>query len=407
MLRHLPSFLAVFAVVAASFGHQNSGARAAPELPPGERVLWIDPGDSSLFDFKYGPGGRDGQPRPPFHFIDEDMSGTSPKVNVMDARGRTWNVKWGPEVSSSTFCTRLVWACGYYAEPEYFVRLGRIEGAHDLKRAKSYVSKDGYFMGARFQLRTGLPKFLDGQSWAWTNNPFLHTRELQGLKILMLLVSNWDTKDARDEAHGRMDSNLSIFVDDSTGVRRYLYADSDWGATLGKWGNLLTWDRWNCEGFAEQTPSFVKGVHNGWLQWGFNGKHRKDMTGDISIYDVQWILQYLGRITDAQIRIGLEASGATPEEVECYSKSLRERIEQLQQAAAQAPAQSVNAAARRQVAFRHPGIAKKRDSSSAFLTGRWGCCGRRTAPRPPSVRARGCFPGRCIRIVRRQGSIAT
>jgi hypothetical protein len=45
------------------------------------------------------------------------------------------------------------------------------------------------------------------------------------------------------------------------------------------------------------------------------------------VADVQWLLQYLGKITDAQLRIGLEASGASPEETASYARSLRQRIQ--------------------------------------------------------------------------------
>jgi len=42
---------------------------------------------------------------------------------------------------------------------------------------------------------------------------------------------------------------------------------------------------------------------------------------------VKWLLQYVvGRITDDQFRDGLRASGATPDEVECFMRSLRVRI---------------------------------------------------------------------------------
>jgi len=44
---------------------------------------------------------------------------------------------------------------------------------------------------------------------------------------------------------------------------------------------------------------------------------------------VKWLLQYVGRITDDQIRTGLKASGATPDEVECFTKAIRDRINQL------------------------------------------------------------------------------
>src|SRR5262245_28072690 len=310
ILRRLPFLVAVLAVVVTAFAHQGIyQEKGKDKLPPGKNILWMDPGDPSLIDFRYGIGGSERQPVPPFTFISEDRYGTSDKINVTDARGAVWNVKWGRETRATTFCTRLVWACGYFVEPEYFIPKGRIEGARGLKRAGSRVSKDGSFENARFQLRSDTPKLLDGYGWTWEDNPFLNTRELQGLKILMLLVSNWDAKDARDWVDGpngrrRMDTNLGIFEDDSAGELRYLYADDDVCASLGKWGNTFTWSKWDCKGFAEQTPKFLKGVENGRLRWGFDGKHHKDIT-DISVNDVQWLLQYLGKITDTQIRTGL------------------------------------------------------------------------------------------------------
>jgi hypothetical protein len=148
-------------------------------------------------------------------------------------------------------------------------------------------------LNARFQLRTDSPKYLDDYVWTWTDNPFMGTRELQGLKILVLLVSNWDTKDARNG--GSAGSNLGIFEENNSGERRYLYADVDWGASLGKWGHPIIRRKWDCKEFAEQTTNFVKGVDNGWLEWGFQGYHRKDVAEGISVYDVQWLLQYLWR----------------------------------------------------------------------------------------------------------------
>jgi hypothetical protein len=291
---------------------------------PVENVLWTDPGDPSTFDFTYGIGGPEQQPQPPFQFVDEDMSGTAPKINVTDGRGLAWNVKWRHEARPSVFCTRLVWACGYFVETEYFVPKGRIENVHGLKRASSFVSHDGSFLNARFQLRSGSPKFLKGRHWSWSENPFAGTRELQGLKILMLLLSNWDPKGA----------NLAVFEDDRNGAHRYIYTDDDWGASLGKWGGIFTWSKWDCKGFAAQTADFIKGVEGDRIHWGFSGKHEKTLT-DVTPADVKWILQYLGKITDTQIRQGLEASGATPEETACYAQALRQRIEKLQEVRSQ------------------------------------------------------------------------
>ncbi len=327
-------WLAVLAAVATLFGYQSSTKQTKDEIPAEpEAILWSDPGDPSLRDFENGIGGPERRPEPPFLFVGEDRLGTSSKINVTDGRGRSWNVKWGREVSASIFCTRLLWACGYFTEPEYFVASGRIEGAKGLKRAGSRLSHDGSFERARFQLRSDTPKFLEGRSWTWAENPFVGTHEFQGLKILMLLLSNWDAKDARDFVNApggsRMDSNLGIFLDELTGKPRYFYADDDWGASLGKWGGTLTWSKWDCNGFADQTSDFVKQTKSGELRWGFNGKHRKDLISGIGVADVQWLLQYLGKITEEQIQLGLEASGANPEETKCYTEALSERIEKL------------------------------------------------------------------------------
>jgi hypothetical protein len=332
--------VALFMVVALSGG--ESQKREEAPLAPGEHVLWADPGDPASLDFRYGAGGPDQEPQPPFHFLGEDLSGTTPKVKVKDNRGLNWSVKWGEETSPSTFTSRLVWACGYFVQAEYFVPNGRIEDTHDLKRADRYISKDGSFNNARFQIRADFPKYLAGQSWTWTKNPFIGTREFQGLKILLLLVSNWDAKDARNTvsaSNGQflMDSNLSILEDTGTGGRRYLYFDEDWGASMGKWGNFFKRSKWDCEGFAEQTENFLQVRPNGEFKWGFEGKHKGDLVKGIDKSGLQWLLQFLGKITDEQIRTGLAASGATAAEVDCFSKSLRARINQLKHAAGDSP----------------------------------------------------------------------
>jgi hypothetical protein len=223
----------------------------------------------------------------------------------------------------------LLWACGYLAPQEYFIARGRIDGARHLSRARSRIADDGLFRNARFQLRPSAPKYIDEGVWKWDSNPFLGTRELQGLKILTLLVSNWDTKS----------NNLGLFLDDRSDQQALLYLNIDWGSSLGRWGRRISFkkSRWDCKGFAKQTAKFVEGVDNGEPEWGFKGKNRSDVTDGIKVDDVRWLLQYLGRISDRQIQDGLAASGATPSEVDCFSNALRQRIEQLQRAASHPP----------------------------------------------------------------------
>ena len=37
--------------------------------------------------------------------------------------------------------------------------------------------------------------FVDGVSWRWDDNPFVGTNELAGLKLMVMLLGNWDNKD--------------------------------------------------------------------------------------------------------------------------------------------------------------------------------------------------------------------
>ena len=32
-------------------------------------------------------------------------------------------------------------------------------------------------------------------TWRWRNNPFAGTRELDGLRVMMAVINNWDLKD--------------------------------------------------------------------------------------------------------------------------------------------------------------------------------------------------------------------
>jgi hypothetical protein len=301
-----------------------SFAEPAPKVTP---VLWSEPKPKSVADWIWGPGGEIRAPRPPFHFVKESLSGTNPKIEVTDAADVRWVVKFGGEVHSETFAARILDAAGYMATPVYFVPEGVVSGVHGLKRANPFVSRDGRFHAARFQLRDSRgPVLAKNQSWSWSENPFVGSHELNGLKILMMLLSNWDAKDARD-GEG---TNTGIFVQGDT---RY-YSFTDWGATLGCWGGFLTHSRWDLAAYRRQTHDFVKGVHNGAVVWGYRGKHHSDVIEGITIADVRWILPYLSAITDEQLRAGLIASGATALSADGFTRAIRARIMQLKKLAA-------------------------------------------------------------------------
>ncbi len=301
-----------------------------PSAVAGQAVLWQAPGNITVNDWIWGAGGQARAPKPPYEFVDEDLHGTNPKVRVRDAKGDRWIVKFGGENHGDVFASRLLYALGYLTQPSYYVASGTIAGVHDLKRAKAFVARDGSFRSARFKLHDHKTlASVDGTAWSWNDNPFAGTPQLSGLKILMMLTSNWDAKDARDGAGG----NTSIYSKPGPNASQRLYAFDDWGATMGKSGGFFTRDKWDPAGYEAETRNFVRTTPGGAIQWGYRGKHDPDIVSDISVVDVRWLMTYLSRVSDEELRAGLRASGATEAEIGIYTRAIRERIAQLQQVA--------------------------------------------------------------------------
>jgi hypothetical protein len=291
--------------------------------------LWQDPGAITADHLRYGPGGPGLVPAPPFTFVEEHLTGSQPCVAVKDGRGRLWRVKWGHEVRPESFAVRFAHACGYFAEVTHYVEAGVIHGAEGLTRARSCIGDDCRFAEARFELEDRSVRMLfDEHSWAWDDNPFLGTPQLSGLKIVTMLLSNWDTKDRRDVARG---SNTAIFehrVPPFGREARYLI--TDWGGAMGRWGaNVISRGRWDPDGFEAQTPEFVAGVREGFVQFGYVGQRTADVADAIPIEHVAWFCERTARIDEALLREGLLASGATDDEAARFARALVDRMRQL------------------------------------------------------------------------------
>lgn len=323
-------FFLAFALIASS--EISATQKQKAQLAPGKPVLWQSPGEVEKLDLVGGITGRAKAPKPPFTFVEESLSGTNPKVRVTDANGVRWTAKFGSEVNAETFATRLVWAVGYFVEPAYFVSSGKIENLGKLTRAKDSVRSDGSFNDARFEMQKDkdVKKLEEEESWGWLQNPFNGTKELNGLKVMLMLTSNWDNKDVRDVKRG---SNTAIFRTPLKNGIEDRYMVTDWGGSMGKWGSYFSREKWDCKGFKSQSKDFVKGVKGDLIQFGYSGQHTDDFKSDVRVSDVKWLLQYLGRITDDQIRSALQSSGATSEESECFTAALRDRINQLKNVA--------------------------------------------------------------------------
>ena len=302
-------------------------AAAYAQLPSG--TLWRDPGDVPKLDFGGSVGAPVSQPKPPLTFLREDMSGTQPKVFVKDANGATWNVKFGYEVRPESFCWRMVRACGYFAEPSFFVTSGKIEGFQPVKRKSSSLHEDGTFTDARFQYRDPDLKFLENKNWFFDGPPYGGTKELTGLKILIMLFSNWDNKDARVGVGG---PNTAIFELKKPYGTRVIYAFTDWGSGLGNDLSPTKRSDWSCKPFLDQSAHWVERGHDGSLVFRYDGNIEKGFRTGIPAAHAEWFMKYLGAITDVQLKAGLGASGANEADAACFTKALRERIEDLRAA---------------------------------------------------------------------------
>jgi len=291
--------------------------------------IWREPAAADLEDLRYGPGGPELVPVPPFRFVEEHFAGSQPCVAVRDGRNRLWRVKWGGEARPESFAVRLAFALGYFAEVTHYVTHGRIEGADGLRRARDQVADDGTFRDGRFELEDRTVRMLFNEhSWQWHDNPFLGTPQLSGLKIVVMLLSNWDTKDRRDVSRG---SNTAVFeVPVSPREREARYLITDWGGAMGKWGtNVVSRGRWDPEGFEQQTAQFVTGVADGFVSFGYQGQRTAEIARGITVGDAAWFYGYARRLREPALCQGLLACGATGEEAARFARAIRERIDQI------------------------------------------------------------------------------
>jgi hypothetical protein len=304
--------------------------RAAPRrLLATRHRLWRDPGPLTSAVLRFGPGGAGGVPIPPFTFVQEHFAGSQPCVAVRDAREKLWRVKWGHEVRPELFAVRFAHACGYFAEVTHYFEDGAIEGASGLTRARACIGEDRRFREARFELEDRHVRMLFGEhSWSWDDNPFVGTPQLSGLKMVNMILSNWDTKDRRDVARG---SNTAIFEHRVAPFgREARYLITDWGGAMGKWGaNVISRGRWDPDGFEAQTPHFVTGVNDGIVQFGYVGQRTADVAYNIPVDHAAWFYERAKPLTEPLLREGLLASGATEEEATRFARALVDRIRQL------------------------------------------------------------------------------
>jgi hypothetical protein len=298
-------------------------------------LIWENPGNISARDLYYGPGGKEHAPHTTFTFLKEDLQGSNPKFDVQDQDGTKWKVKLGGEAKPEVVAARFVWAVGYFANEDYFLPVLHVEQMPHLKRGQHQV-KDGTVHDVRLKRSEKAEKKIG--EWKWNDNPFSNQRELNGLRVMMALLNNWDLKDVNNAVYEEKSKD-----EDSADLH---YLVSDLGATFGtagrsvgegvSKGNLKSYRHskfiskvtpeyvdFNVPGrpaslyLLTSTGEYMNRTHMRWI-----GKH-------IPRSDARWIAGYLAQLTPEQIRDAFRAAGYSPDQVEGYATVVEKRIAEL------------------------------------------------------------------------------
>jgi len=270
----------------------------------GKAVMWKDPTDLESRNLIQGAGGDEMKPDiTTVTFIEDKTGGYSKKYRVKDAKGNEWVAKIGKEAQTDTAANRLLWALGYETEIAYLIPHLKIEGK-------------GEFDNVRLEAR---PKSVKrAGNWMWENNPFQTSPEFRGLKILMVMLNNWDMKDDNNE--------ILATRGDTTGEGELRYIISDLGATFGKTGGFLSRSRNDIPDYVK--AEFIKKVNGDVIDFSYSGKNQKLFEG-LTVADARWLSNLMKRLSDDQIKDAFRSANYSAEEVDLLAGALRERINAL------------------------------------------------------------------------------
>jgi len=310
-------FITVFLLGASGAFAQKDKKNSAAGYPQAKAVLWEEvniPGQD-LFN---GPGGTQMKPDlSKITFIEEDKSGHNKKYRIKDGSGNEWVAKLGDEAQPETAAVRLLYGLGYKTEVNYLV-------------PKITIPSKGTFENVRLEARRADVNRLD--EWKWADNPFVGTNELQGLKIMMVFLTNYDLLD--------MQNKVLYFKEPNGGELQYVI--SDLGSTIGKYGNnnlpiffrigrkRNSPDDWSKAGF-------IKTVDNGRLVMDNTGGKSRDIMENITVAQGRWLYDRLAQLTDSQLADAFRAANYSPEDVRQLVVATKNRIISLGRSTGSAP----------------------------------------------------------------------
>ena len=275
-----------------------------PTVDPKRMAQLWEPTEIEKRDLFLGVGGSKNAPDPDelYEFKEEKAVGTQPGYDVKDSKGREWSVKLGPEARPEVAVSRLVWAIGYRQPSVYY--LPRWTLVRDGKRIPQE--------GARFRLDD--TKNLG--EWSWRKNPFLHSRELAGLFVFMVMVNNWDIKSQQNAIYR--------FKEDAPGPREQ-YVVKDLGASLGRTAWPVGGSKADLAAFDEEP--FIQRVEGNRVVFAFQGAWLEpQLLRSITPADVRWTAGLLSRLSPRQWQDAFRAAGFSEGEALGYIARLQEKI---------------------------------------------------------------------------------
>jgi hypothetical protein len=275
-----------------------------PRLVRDAPVIW-EPVHISSQDLYFGSGGKSSLPDlSRVTFLKEEKGGHSKKYELRDGAGERWVAKIGIEAQPETAAVRLLSAIGYKTELVHLVPRLTIPGK-------------GTFSNVRLEARPeGVKR---GDAWKWGKNSLEGTRDMDGLKLMMAFIANWDTKNSNNEV-------LTI-------GNKQAYIVSDLGSSFGKTGKV-GWPLFWRFGRSRNKPAdyvngkFISGVKNGRPDIYFNGVNRGPIR-KVSAESAVWLAGLLNQLSDRQIRDAFEAANYSKTDVELLTSGVRKRIAEL------------------------------------------------------------------------------
>lgn len=283
--------------------------RSTQATPPTREQLaelWVDPGTGR--DLFWGVGGRRLAPDPSARYkvIEVKRTGFSMGLTVEGPGNRKWSAKMPPEAPTEVVASRLLWGVGYHQPPIYYVGKWNADGAPD----------ENPQLPARFrESKPDLHGLDAGEPWSYYRNPFVGTRELNGLLVLQVMLGNSDLKDEQNV--------LYTLTKPFEGASRW-YVARDLGQSFGRTG-VIDAPRGDVKVF-EETP-FIKGMAGQYVRFDYRGRHGV-LVDQMTAADVRWICERLQRLTDAQWNDAFRAGGYAPQVAARFIRRFKQKIQE-------------------------------------------------------------------------------